>query len=108
MNYKVRYTLEAKEDLRRLFTFLAERDHQAAQHARKIIAASMQVLQQFPFTCRKVDDEGSDSFLRELLIPFGRTGYVALFEIEGEQIGHDHFRAPSARRGLSLAVHQDS
>lgn len=85
MNYKVRYTLAAKEDLKRLFAFLAERDHQAAQQARKIIAASMQVLQQFPFTCRKADDEGNGSFLRELLIPFGSAGYVALFEIEDEQ-----------------------
>jgi hypothetical protein len=32
-----------------------------------------------PFICRKADD---DPFLRELLIPFGRSGYVALFEIE--------------------------
>ena len=31
-----------------------------------------------PFTCRKVDQS---PFLRELVIPFGETGYVALFEI---------------------------
>ncbi|MEO8310521.1 MAG: type II toxin-antitoxin system RelE/ParE family toxin [Caldimonas sp.] len=31
------------------------------------------------FTCRKA---GSSAFLRELIIPFGRSGYVALFEIE--------------------------
>jgi len=85
VNYQVRYTLTAKEDLYRLFTFLAERDHQAAQQARNTIAASMQVLQQFPFTCRKAEDEGGNHFLRELLIPFGSAGYVALFEIEDEQ-----------------------
>jgi len=85
VNYKVRYTLAAKEDLKRLFTFLAERDYQAAVQARKIIAASMQILQQFPFSCRKTDDERNNHFLRELLIPFGNTGYVALFEIEDEQ-----------------------
>lgn len=32
-----------------------------------------------PFIYRKADD---DPFLRELLIPFGSSGYVALFEIE--------------------------
>ena len=32
-----------------------------------------------PFTCRKA---GQSPFLRELVIPFGRSGYVALFEIE--------------------------
>lgn len=26
---------------------------------------------------------GQSPFLRELIIPFGRSGYVALFEIEG-------------------------
>lgn len=30
-------------------------------------------------TCRKA---GQSSFLRELIIPFGRSGRVALFEIE--------------------------
>jgi plasmid stabilization system protein ParE len=31
-----------------------------------------------PFSCRKV---GDSPFLRELVISFGHTGYVALFEI---------------------------
>ncbi|MGB7649933.1 MAG: type II toxin-antitoxin system RelE/ParE family toxin [Gallionella sp.] len=81
-NYKVRYTLAAKEDLKRLFIFIAEQDLQAAQRARKTIATSIQVLEQFPFTCRKVANETNNQLLRELLIPFGNTGYVALFEIE--------------------------
>ena len=83
MNYKVRYTLEAKEDLKRLFAFLAEQDPQAAKHARKIITASIQLLQQFPFTCRKAVSE--NAFLRELVISFGSAGYVALFEIEDRE-----------------------
>ncbi|REN15088.1 type II toxin-antitoxin system RelE/ParE family toxin, partial [Mycobacterium tuberculosis] len=32
-----------------------------------------------PFTCRKA---GDSPFIRELVIPFGASGYVALFEIE--------------------------
>ena len=83
MNYRVCYTLEAKEDLKRLFTFLAEQDMQAAKHARKTIAASVQLLQQFPFTCRKAIPE--NTFLRELVISFGGAGYVALFEIGDDQ-----------------------
>lgn len=83
MNYRVRYTLEAKEDLKRLFTFLAEQDPQAARHARKTIAASIQLLQQFPFTCRKAVPE--NALLRELVISFGSAGYVALFEIEDKE-----------------------
>ena len=83
MNYRVRYTLEAKEDLKRLFTFLVEQDPQAAKHARKTIAASVQLLQQFPFTCRKAVPE--NALLRELVISFGSAGYVALFEIEDKE-----------------------
>jgi len=83
VNYRVRYTLEAKEDLKRLFTFLAEQDPQAAKHARKTVAASAQLLQQFPFTCRKAVPE--NALLRELVISFGSAGYVALFEIEDKE-----------------------
>ena len=35
-------------------------------------------LQTSPFSCRKA---AQNPFLRELVIPFGATGYVALFEI---------------------------
>lgn len=83
MNHKVRYTLEAKEDLERLFTFLAEQDIQAARHARKTIAAATQLLEQFPFTCRKA--MSGEACLRELVIPFGGAGYVALFEIDDDK-----------------------
>ena len=83
MIYKVRYTRAARDDLKRLFTFLAEQDVTAAKHARKTIAASMQLLEQFPFTCRKA--MGEETFLRELVIPFGSAGYVALFEIEDNE-----------------------
>jgi plasmid stabilization system protein ParE len=80
VSFKVRYTSAAREDLKRLFGFLAERDLQAAQNALTAIAEAARLLQQFPFTCRKADEE--NPFLRELLIPFGSAGYVALFEIE--------------------------
>ncbi len=83
MSYRVRYTLEAKEDLKRLFAFITGQDPQAAKHARKTIAASIELLQQFPFTCRKAI--AGNTLLRELVIPFGGAGYVALFEIEDNE-----------------------
>jgi plasmid stabilization system protein ParE len=43
------------------------------------LRAGIATLQSSPFTCRKA---GNSPFLRELIIPFGRSGYVALFEIE--------------------------
>ncbi len=83
MRYKVRYTLTARDDLKRLFSFLADRDLLAAQRAREAIAASITLLQQFPYTCRKATPE--NPFLRELIISFGVAGYVALFEIEDDE-----------------------
>ena len=51
-----------------------------AERALLAIRAGVATLKTSPFTCRKA---GNSPFLRELIIPFGRTGYVALFEIEG-------------------------
>lgn len=83
MRVKVRYTRAARDDLKRLFSFLAGHDLLAAQRARKAIATSMTLLQQFPYTCRKATPE--NPFLRELIISFGVAGYVALFEIEDDE-----------------------
>jgi hypothetical protein len=41
------------------------------------------LLRDFPFTCRKAVPD--NPFLRELVIPFGAAGYVALFEIEDNE-----------------------
>lgn len=80
MSYKVRYTREAKEDLERLFRFLLDQDLQAAGRARDAISKGMEFLKDFPFACRKATSE--NPFLREMLISFGNSGYVVLFEIE--------------------------
>ena len=84
MSFAVRLTREAEEDLLRLFEFVLERelerggDLELAQRAQDAIEEGLATLARSPFTCRKVADS---SFLRELVIPFGHTGYVALFEI---------------------------
>lgn len=80
MTYRVRYTKAARDDLHRLYAYLLERDLKAARRAREVIAKGIEMLGEFPFTCRKalVDNP----FLRELVIPFGAAGYVVLFEIE--------------------------
>jgi plasmid stabilization system protein ParE len=83
MAYRVRYTRGAREDLRRLFGFLLEQDIHAARRARDAIAKAAVFLRDFPFACRKA--EADNPFLRELLIPFGSGGYVALFEIEDQE-----------------------
>ncbi|MEK7435584.1 MAG: type II toxin-antitoxin system RelE/ParE family toxin [Pseudomonadota bacterium] len=80
--YKVRFTPEAEADLLRLFDFLLEQDVAAAETARAAIAKAIELLDVFPFTCRKSLGGDGNPFLRELIIPFGASGYVALFEIE--------------------------
>lgn len=84
MKYQVRYTKTAKQDLLRLYEFLVESDIEAARRALDAIRKSIDLLQDFPFTCRKASPDSP--FLREMVIGFGGGGYVALFEIEAENI----------------------
>ena len=85
MSYQVRLTHEAAADLERLFDFILERefardggDLELAEQAIVAIRAGFATLKTSPFTCRKA---GQSPFLRELIIPFGHSGFVALFEI---------------------------
>ena len=45
----------------------------------------MGLLATFPFTCRK-NEAANEPRFRELLVPFGRSGCVALFEIENASL----------------------
>jgi len=84
--FEVRYTAAAREDVLRLFDFLLERaqtleDFDAAQAAIDALRNAVQNhLSRTPFIYRKA---GDSAFVRELIIPFGNAGYVALFGIEG-------------------------
>ena len=88
MTFKVRLTRDAEADLDRRFDFLLEpelsRDGGDLRLPMQAIAAlqsGIATLKTSPFTCRKA---GQSPFLRELVIPFGRSGYLALFEIEDD------------------------
>ena len=83
MSYSVSLTREALEDLQRLEDFLFEAalahgDFDLPQRALDAIRRELQILERNPFTCRIAFD---DRLERELVIPFGSTGYVALFHI---------------------------
>ena len=83
--FEVRYSDSAREDLLRLFDFLLDRaktaeDFDSAQLAIDVIRDTVErSLSRAPFVYRKA---GESPFLRELLIPFGGAGYVALYEIK--------------------------
>lgn len=80
MSFKVRYTRAAREDLQELYAYQLKDSLHMAKRARDTIPKATDVLTEFPFTCRKADER--DPFLRELVIPFGGAGYVALFRID--------------------------
>ena len=67
----------------RLYGFLLENDPDAARRALEAIRKSANFLQDFPFTCRKASEHSP--FTREMVIPFGGGGDVALFEIESDK-----------------------
>ena len=84
MSFIVRYSASARDDLKRLYEYLLDRattveDLDLAERALGTIIGSVDSLGRSPLIYRKA---GPSPFLRELLIPFGHSGYVALFEIE--------------------------
>ena len=78
MTYRGLFSEAAASDLAQLFDFALQRDLDIPAKAVQAIKDSVVFLTSSPFACRKA---GSSSFIRELIIPFGHAGYVALFEI---------------------------
>jgi plasmid stabilization system protein ParE len=84
VSFAIRYSAGAREDLKQLYAYLLERsptieELDVAEQAIDTIEAAIATLAYSPFIYRKT---GHSPFLRELLIPFGQSGYVALFEID--------------------------
>jgi plasmid stabilization system protein ParE len=70
----------AQDDLEHLYRFLAEAAPESTDKALQHIYDSFIVLEITPHSCRKAASIGGVQ-LRELIINFGRSGYLALFEI---------------------------
>jgi len=84
VSFRVRYSASARYDLKRLYEYLLDcsttvEGLDLAGRALATIIDSVDSLGRSPFIYRK---SGASPFLRELLMPFGNSGYVALFEIE--------------------------
>ena len=89
MKYRIEFSEAAAADLERLFDFALQRELDSAtgdldipERALQAIKNGIAFLTSSPFACRKA---GNSSFIRELIIPFGNAGYVALFEIVGSK-----------------------
>ena len=85
MRFEVRFSEPARRDLDRLFEYLLGRaetveDLDAAQLViHDLSSAITHQLARTPFSFRKA---ARSSLRRELIVPSGKTGYVALFDIE--------------------------
>ena len=86
MSFHVRFTEEAQADIEQLYDFLLDRDPPdlaAAERALTAMAHAITLLEHSPWSCRKA--HAGTPLLRELLIGFGQSGYVALFEIDDDR-----------------------
>lgn len=76
---QVRLSARAQADISRLHRFLVAKDTNAAKRAVLAIRDAFKPLQNMPLIGRPVRDH---DFLRELVIDFGASGYVALYCFE--------------------------
>lgn len=89
MRFKVEFTPEADADLDRLFDFLLDRAETAEDAMRAyeaveaIRTAADSHLATTPYSYRKV---GQRPTQRELIVPFGSTGYVLRFDIRTPEL----------------------
>jgi len=71
---RVVYSENALANIERAFEFVAEHDPEIAAEAVEAIRDAIDILSSHPFIGRRIEGE-----LRELVISFGRTGYIALY-----------------------------
>ena len=89
MSFTVEFTQGAEDDLVRLYDFLLNRaetleELDLADEALKVIRqAALSHLSTTPYSYRRV---GARSTLRELIIPFGTTGYIQRFDIHSPEL----------------------
>ncbi len=81
---RVIWTPPALRDVSRLHGFLAPKNRAAAQRAVGAIRHGAATLSTHPEIGRSVDEMPPE--FREWLIPFGDSGYVMLYRIDGELV----------------------
>ena len=77
---QVIYTDNAIDDIARAFEFLAASDPYSASAAVSAIRNAISILSEHPLIGRAIDVP-----LRELVISFGRSGYIALYRFRPER-----------------------
>ncbi len=82
--FQLEFTADARDDIKRLYEFLIDIDAAVAERAMEVMESAFDTVCRNPFICRKAADGELGPRWRELLINFGASGYVALFEIEND------------------------
>jgi plasmid stabilization system protein ParE len=80
VKYRVRFARSAIEDLVWLTEYLVRQSPERAHEAEPTIRNAVGVLCRLPFVGRPAQQQ-KDVSLRELLVPFGATGYVILYRV---------------------------
>jgi len=74
----------ALRDVDRLHRFLVEKNASAAREAIKAVRTHVNILAEQPGAGRPA--EHMDPEFREWIIPFGGSGYIALYRLDGEKV----------------------
>ena len=82
MSYIVTWSPRAVSGIQKAYRFLAEKDADAAKAAAQALLQQADILEVFPNAGRPADDLEPEH--RELLVPFGATGYVLLYRVDPE------------------------
>lgn len=78
---KLVWLLEARDDIRRLFEFLVDKDPDAALRMLQRVRAGAATLLEFPLAGKRMDE---DTERRELFVPFGVGAYVLRYRTRDE------------------------
>lgn len=81
---RIVWSRRSQLDVQRLFRFLAPNSPRSAQRAIDEIRRAVQGLALFPQAGRPIPELGGDR--RELLIPFGDSGYALIYLFDGSTV----------------------
>ena len=91
-SFRVVITDEAADDLLRIEEFIIDRelagdtpDLDTVRRLRDAVDRALRLLEFSPYSCRRAARALNDR-QRELIVPFGKTGLVAAFEIRGNVV----------------------
>lgn len=83
--YTLDITIAAQEDLERLYDFLSDQDAFLADPAISTIEKAYELLRFMPESCRRAHLQLAGHVYREMIVKFGRSGYLVLFEIQRDE-----------------------